>query len=79
MLGRKAPADVVLSHVSVGRHHAVLRFGPQACTVEDAQSTSGTWLNDRALRAPAALQPGDELRLGQVRLIVAAADPTPGP
>jgi pSer/pThr/pTyr-binding forkhead associated (FHA) protein len=33
--------------------------------VEDLGSTNGTFVNDQKLAAPAMLQPGDKVRVGQ--------------
>lgn len=84
-LGRAAPGEppptVDLGpfrgqHMGVSRRHAVIRFGPDACTIEDMGSANGTWLNENRLapRQPHPMHAGDYVRLGHLIIVVQASD-----
>ena len=65
VIGRAEDADVVLEDGEVSRHHA--RITPASdgdATVEDLDSTNGTFINQNELVGPAHLGPGDDLLLG---------------
>jgi hypothetical protein len=65
-LGREASCDVVFRSEEfpmVGRQHAVLRCNGGAWSVEDLQSTNGTFVNQVRIQKQ-QLVPGDTLRLG---------------
>jgi hypothetical protein len=70
-IGRSLEVDLVLPDRSVSRHHAVLRRRGGELVVEDAGSTFGTFVNGRPLRSgiPLALEDGDVIQCGQVRVI----------
>jgi pSer/pThr/pTyr-binding forkhead associated (FHA) protein len=55
----------------VSRHHAKIIKTDSGYTLEDLQSTNGTWLNRVALtpKKTYPLQNGDEIRLGKLWLI----------
>jgi len=57
---------------SVSRRHARLLFSGEQPTIEDLNSTNGTWLNETRLLAyePHPLRMGDLLRLGQQYMFV---------
>ncbi len=72
-LGRAADqCEVVVAHATVSRRHARLSLSGEALQVEDLGSTNGTSVNGVALRAaaPAALQSGNKLRLGDVEFSI---------
>ena len=65
VVGRAPDADLVLDDGEVSRHHARLTPSPDgSVTVEDLDSTNGTFVNTHELHAPARLDPGDELLIG---------------
>ena len=47
------------------QQHARLFAKNNSWFVEDLGSTNGTFVNDQKLAAPAMLQPGDKVRVGQ--------------
>lgn len=49
-------------------HAVVERFGPGWC-IRDLGSTNGTFVNGEKLGAERVLRPGDEIRVGQTRLV----------
>ncbi len=64
-VGRDPGAGLVLNDESVSRMHARLDREGQALFVTDLKSSNGTFVNDEpVLRAP--LQPGDDVRFGDV-------------
>jgi len=63
LVGRGTQCGVVVMDVAVSRLHAILRATPGGWAIED-HSKSGTYVNGRRVDR-AALQPGDEVRLGK--------------
>src|SRR5262249_42926364 len=49
----------------VSWEHARIDLTPQGARVSDLKSTNGTYVNGQRLQQPAALQVGDQVRLGQ--------------
>src|SRR5438270_885660 len=65
VIGRGDDADVVLEDGEVSRHHARVTPTPDGgATVEDLESTNGTFINENELVGPAHLGPGDDLLVG---------------
>ena len=66
--------------LGVSRQHAAIRRTDEGYTLEDLDSTNGTWLNENCLFVdkPAALQNGDLFRLGQL-MMVAYFSPSAAP
>jgi serine phosphatase RsbU (regulator of sigma subunit) len=63
-IGRSSRNDLVLSDLSLSRHHADLAADGEGWRLEDAGSRNGTFLNGRRLEEAARLQPGDRISLG---------------
>jgi FHA domain len=59
--------DLVLAHLTVSRHHAVIRRRFGRVRVADLESTNGTFINRKRIAGPQTLKRGDELRFGAVR------------
>src|SRR5204863_9446859 len=73
VIGRSAEqCELVVAHATVSRRHARLSLAGEALQIEDLGSTNGTSVNGTALpsAAPAPLQVGAKLRLGDVELAV---------
>jgi hypothetical protein len=66
--------------LGVSRQHAAIRRTDEGYTLEDLDSTNGTWLNENRLfpDKPATLQNGDLFRLGQL-MMVAYFSPSSAP
>ena len=65
VIGRDPASDLVLEDGEVSGQHA--RVTPSldgSATVEDLESTNGTFVNQNELMGPAHLDPGDELLVG---------------
>ena len=81
VLGRHSPGeaapdlDLTPYHaglLGVSRNHAIIRPYNRGYTIEDLESTNGTWINERRIDAkkPQQLYSGDQIRLGQLILVV---------
>lgn len=65
VIGRASESDFVLEDGEVSGHHARVTPSPDgSATVEDLESTNGTFVNQNELEGPARLDPGDHLLLG---------------
>ncbi len=58
--------------LGVSRRHAIISFKDEGYTLEDLNSTNGTWVNENKLRPnqPYPLQGGDQVRLGNLIMFV---------
>lgn len=70
MIGRDPACDIPLNDDTVSNHHARVWFKNKQWWVEDENSTNGTYLNDERLEIPTILISGDELRIGNIFLLV---------
>jgi DNA-binding winged helix-turn-helix (wHTH) protein len=62
--GRDAECSLVIDGTTVSRHHARITVADEAATIEDLDSTNGTYVNGARITAPTRLAHGDELSLG---------------
>ncbi len=67
-IGRTSKAFVSLSEKAVSHRHAQLTLDASGCTIEDLESTNGTFVNDVRLTEPRVLVAGDVLRIGNSAL-----------
>lgn len=68
-VGRIASAHILLEDHSVSRMHAVIEIEPEALTVIDLGSTSGTFVNGEKVNKK-KLHTGDTIKMGDFTLIV---------
>ena len=69
-VGKAAENDVALERDPTASHlHAVLERFPAGWCVTDLGSSNGTWVNGERIWSARALRNGDEIRVGQTRLI----------
>lgn len=73
VIGREAPADVVIPVQAVSRAHAEIVYERGGFTLRDLNSTNGTLLDGHVVRE-ARLESGQELRLGDAILKFVDAD-----
>jgi hypothetical protein len=72
-LGRHPDADLVLSHPTVSRWHARLRFDQaDGWLLTDLASTNGTWLNGWRIASTQVVCPGDRVAFGLVSVVLSA-------
>jgi hypothetical protein len=64
-IGRAPECELRLDDTYTSQQHARLFAKNNSWFVEDLGSTNGTFVNDQKLAAPAMLQPGDKVRVGQ--------------
>lgn len=69
ILGRDPTCDLVINDVKCSRRHAVMEAGPDGLVVRDSGSANGVYVNGRKIDR-SALKEGDEVKLGDVTLIV---------
>jgi DNA-binding winged helix-turn-helix (wHTH) protein len=62
--GRDAECSLVVDGTTVSRRHARITVARAAATIEDLDSTNGTYVNGARISAPTPLAPGDRFALG---------------
>jgi pSer/pThr/pTyr-binding forkhead associated (FHA) protein len=81
LIGRHAPgAGTLADDVEISRHHARISRAPEGeFTIEDLDSTNGTFVNGVRIAAPQPLAEGDRVEVGGTTLVVhTPAEPGPG-
>ena len=74
-VGRATGADFIVDAALVSRVHCRLSTDASGdLSVEDLDSTNGTFVNDQRVSGRAVLSPGDRLRVGRVELSVKKAE-----
>jgi pSer/pThr/pTyr-binding forkhead associated (FHA) protein len=69
-VGKAAENDIALVEDPTASHlHAILEQFPAGWCVTDLGSSNGTWVNGERIWSSRRLRHGDEVRLGQTRLI----------
>ncbi len=69
LIGRGTECGVRVASSTVSRVHARLRVHGSQGTLEDMESKNGTYVGGTRLSEPMPLSPGDEIRVGSVRLV----------
>jgi pSer/pThr/pTyr-binding forkhead associated (FHA) protein len=69
-LGRNPVCDCVIADETVSSEHARFIHHHNQWWVEDLNSTNGTYLNNQRITTLTVLTSGDQLRLGQVDVLV---------
>jgi pilus assembly protein CpaF len=68
--GSEPGNKLVIPHPSVARRHAILILRPEGCWVEDLAGRGRTAVGETPVAGRAAFLPGQEVRLGDCRLVV---------
>jgi predicted component of type VI protein secretion system len=68
-VGKAAENDIVDGDATASHLHAVLERFPAGWCVTDLGSSNGTWVNGERIWASRRLRHGDEIRIGQTRLV----------
>jgi two-component system, NtrC family, response regulator AtoC len=71
VVGREPPCEIVVRDASISRRHARFSIVEGAVWVEDLDSRNGTLLRGQRVER-VRLEPGDEVQVGTVRLVLAA-------
>ena len=69
-VGRSHRCDLVVDERSVSRVHAMISWSGGRLSVQDLNSSNGTYINGELLRGEADLCDGDEMQFGEARLRV---------
>ena len=77
LVGRDPVCDLCLDDKTVSAEHARLAYHHNQWWVEDLRSRNGTYLNQEVISSPIVVTTGDELRFGQVVLVVQVGDKQP--
>ena len=72
-VGRSRDCEICLPHTTVSSQHAELALSHDGVYLRDLNSTNGTFLNGEPV-AESWLQPGHEIRFGDVELAVESTD-----
>lgn len=72
-IGRSRSNQLVLEHESVSSAHAELHQIDERIVLVDSGSRNGSWVNDRWVQR-GEIFPGDELRFGEVRVVLVSFD-----
>jgi hypothetical protein len=69
-LGRLPDNDLVVPDAHASRRHCtIVMHTSRQCEVHDMASKNGTYLNGAKLTGPTSLKPGDEIRIGEARIV----------
>ena len=68
IIGRGDDANLVLSNISVSRHHAQITVSDEKASIKDLESANGTRVNGETVKK-AELSNGDEIMLGKYSLV----------
>ncbi len=70
-IGRHAGNSIRIPDPSVSKNHCLIMMDAnQICCIEDRSSTNGTYVNNRRIHNKTRVYIGDEIRLGNVRLLL---------
>jgi len=67
-LGREPDNEVVLLDPKVSRHHALLQQQGERFLLTDLGSSNGIFVNGKRIAAPALLEDGDVLTMGDTQM-----------
>lgn len=70
LIGRLPDNDIVGNDAYMSRRHcAILVHSNRLCELHDLASKNGTFLNGLRIKSPTRLQSGDEIQIGEFRMI----------
>jgi DNA-binding winged helix-turn-helix (wHTH) protein len=75
ILGRGAECTLMIDATTVSRRHARITVSEGNASIEDLESTNGTFVNKKPAKAPVKLKDGDEVSLGTAGLRFRKIDP----
>jgi len=70
IVGRSMASEYPIADETVSARHARFSYHHNHWWVEDFRSTNGTFLNDERVSVPTVIVSGDELRVGQISLLI---------
>lgn len=78
-IGHALESDLAIEDETVSRLHAALDRFSSGWTIRDLGSRNGTYVNGERILGDRALRPGDEIRIGETRLVYRADAVPEGP
>ncbi len=73
VIGRSSYCSLVLDHETLSRVHASLRVVADGIELSDLGSSNGTFVGGVAITGPTRVRPGDDIRLGNVKVWIEVA------
>ena len=67
-IGRSEDSEITLADAQASRHHAAISPEPGGFTIQDLNSSNGTFVNGKRLVEPRFLKDGDRLRVANTVL-----------
>lgn len=77
-VGRSEKSRIRLRHPEVSETHAIIKITPDGGTIEDCNSSNGTWIFGGKISTPVKLTPKMEIAIGPYKLTIASL-PLPEP
>lgn len=77
IIGRTADNDLQISSKFISRHHAQVATRPDACTLEDLNSTNGVFIGEKRVKHHRLID-GDVIQLGEHKLVYRDLRTSPG-
>ncbi|MCB1094213.1 MAG: ATP-binding cassette domain-containing protein [Verrucomicrobiae bacterium] len=71
LIGRSSDASLKLPHPSVSRNHCELLWTGDRIVLTNTEGGDGTTLNGQPVKSPVAVQPGDEMGIGILKIKIA--------
>ncbi len=68
LIGRNEQCDIMIDDPLISRRHSQITWDGAYCTIEDLNSTNGTFVNGQRLNQPRVLKNGDQVRVAEVTL-----------
>jgi DNA-binding winged helix-turn-helix (wHTH) protein len=76
ILGRGEECTLMIDATTVSRRHARITVSRGEASIEDLESTNGTFVNKKPANEPIALKDGDEVSLGTAGMRFRKSDPS---
>ena len=73
-VGRDPKSDFPVRHFTVSTHHCELILSDEGVVLHDCGSTNGTYVNGQPITEDVWLEPGQQVRFGDVQLLVESTD-----
>ncbi len=75
-IGRAEDCNIFLNDPGISRHHCRITNESSSFTVDDFGSSAGTFINNIRISDTTLIRDGDELRLGELKLIFSMSSPS---